>query len=129
MEKVSFQTICKIIRKTEKGFSALEGEYLIKFEDSKYVHFFKVGDDIEINMGNVSEGKEDTIREGYSLFYIQIKNYTANGINFMSVGEKPSTFFWSFRGFLTNEVFEDIEPYPLDSILKITMRKIDIQLQ
>ena len=124
MEKLNFQFPCKIIRKTEKGFSALEKEYLIKFEDSKYIHYFNVGDLVEITIENTNEKKEDVIREGYSVFYIQIKNYTANGINFMDVGSQPTTFFWSFRGFITNEIFEEVEPYELESILKVTMRKL-----
>jgi len=123
MEKLSFQFACKIIRKTEKGFSALEKEYLIKFEDSKYIHFFKVGDTVEVTIENTNEAKEDIIRDGYSAFYVQIKNYTANGISFMDVNAQPQTFFWSFRGFITNEIFEEVEPYELESILKITMRK------
>lgn len=129
MEKLTFQSQCKIIRKTEHGFTALEKEYLIKFEDSKYTHYFKVGDLIQIEMENVSEAREDIIRDGYSVFYIQIKNYTSNGISFNDVGSVPATFFWSFRGFITNEIFEEVEPYELESILKITFRKLDIPVQ
>ena len=120
--KLSFN--CKIIRLTDNGFSALENEYLIKFEDSRLKHYFKVGDQLSITLENTEKEGNEIVREGYSSFYVQLKRYLANGFNFMDVGGEPQTFFWDFRGFITHKSFESNSYWSKESIIRILIYRI-----
>ena len=119
MEKIRFEFRCRIIRIVDDGFTALENEYLIKFQDKKYKHLFNSGDEIVIVLENVDTPREEENKEGYSVIYCHLKNYLSNGIQFIDAKNKQSGFFWNYRGMITNKIFETNDLWDKDSILRI----------
>ncbi len=123
MEKLSFQLRCKIYRVIENGFTALQDEYLIMFQDTKHKHQFYPSDEIILAVEN-SEPAQEELLKGYSVIYCLLKHYLANGIQFLDTSNQEKGFFWNYRGVLTNKLFENNDPWKKNSILRIMIRKI-----
>ena len=128
METISFNFFCKVVRKTDDGFTALldvlGDSYLIKFRDTKYRYFFDSGDTLKITMENVAEASREEARVGYAIIYVVIHVFLSNGFLFRDTSAKGG-FFWANRGILTHKKFEkDNLGFEEDNILKIVIKKI-----
>ena len=124
IQYTKLQFSCKVKRIIDNGFTAMEGEDLIKFQDSRLKHYFNIGDSLSVTLENVDKEGNETIREGRSVFYVQLKRYLPSGFNFMDVGGEPKTLFWDFRGFITHKSFENSSPWIKESIIKITIYRL-----
>jgi len=123
MEKIRFEFKCRIIRTVENGFTALENEYLIQFQDRKHKHLFNSGDEIIVVLENVDAPREEELKGGYSVIYCHLKNYLSNGIQFLDIKNKQTGFFWNYRGMITNKIFEANDLWEKDSLLRIMIHK------
>lgn len=123
MEHIQFSFSCKVIRKTIDGFTAiLPDEYLIKYRDTKYHYFFDIGDTLSITIENVTEIRNDEVKEDYAIIYVILHSFMSNGFLFRDIGDKRG-FFWASRGMITHKVFEKNDYWEEDNLLKIIIKK------
>ena len=122
MEVTTLNFSCNVIQADVDGFTAEEGDYIIKFRDSKLKHSFQKKDRLNIHIENVSNlGNEET-KPGYSVVYGILCNYLPNG--FLFKDDKPNGLFWSTRGMLTHRKFEDNEYFEKEEKIRIIISKI-----
>ena len=124
--KLSFK--CRIIRVFPNGFTAiLKKGYLIKFQDKNYRIPFHEGDNIFVTLANDTEPRQEYLRPSYLVIYCIIKNFLPNGIQFIDINNQKKGFFWDYRGLLTNEIFEESDIWEKDTLLRIMIKKDNIQ--
>lgn len=120
--KISFNA--RIRRLLKEGFSALQDEYLITFQDKKKTHLFEKGDNISITIENANDMGEEIVSKGYSIIYCILKNYVSNGFQFVDVNNQSKGFFWNYRGLISEKSLEKNEYWDRDTLLKITILKV-----
>ena len=123
MEHIRFSFKCYVLRKSSDGFTGLiEGDYIIKFRDSKHKHLFDEGDNLLITLENTAEQSREEVKKRYSIIYVVVHSFLSNGFLFRDYVEKKS-FFWSNRGMITHKKFEDSDIFNEGDILKMIIRK------
>lgn len=126
METISLKFKCKIIRILPDGFSALEKYYRIVFTDRKLKHLFSKGDEVIISIENVEKAGKEEVNDGYSVIYCTLKNYLSNGFQFVDANfeNQKSTFFWNYRGFITQESMEENNYWERNTLLRIAIVRV-----
>jgi len=125
-ELIKLQFRAKILRIIEDGFKALENDYLITFTDKKSMHLFRKGDEVLITIENVDEDGKEEINDGYSVIYCILKNHLSNGFQFVEAGFEPKSFFWDFRGIITQKSMEKTDYWERNSLLRIAIVRTTI---
>lgn len=124
-QKLKLEFKIKIKRVLDDGFTGLQEDYMIRFQDKKLKHRFVPSSElvIYIETADKIEVRPDFVSEGYSVFYVVINNFLSNGIQFSDINQEKG-FFWNYRGIITNKYFESNDGWEKGTIIRIMLKQI-----